>query len=87
MGVLLQCWFASEANEHSSWRLLMPLGMFSFAQSIRVLEEVISLLRIMLCYEINVNEQIEFHTLINSVTEEELNGNRSLWWLMNDLQG
>ncbi len=41
----------------------------------------------MLCYEINVNEQIEFHTLINSVTEEELNGNRSLWWLMNDLQG
>ena len=40
----------------------------------------------MLCYEINVNEQIEFHTLINSVTEEELNGNRSLWWLMNDFK-
>ncbi len=36
----------------------------------------------MLCY---VNEQMEFHTLINSVTEEELNGNSSLWWLMNDL--
>ncbi len=34
----------------------MPLGMFCF----RVLiEEVISLIR-MLCYEINVNEQIEF---------------------------
>ncbi len=32
------------------------------------------------------NEQIEFHTLINSVTEE-LNGNSSVWWLMNDLQG
>ena len=63
----------------------MPLGMFCFAQS--VIEEVISLIRIILCYEINVNEQIEFHTLINSVTEEELNGNRSLWWLMNDLQG
>ncbi len=26
------------------------------------------------------NKQIEFHTLINSVTEEELNGNR---WLIN----
>ncbi len=34
------------------------------------------------------NEQIEFHTLINSVTEElNRNRNRSLWWLMNDLQG
>ncbi len=32
------------------------------------------------------NEQIEFHTLINSVTEE-FNRNRSRWWLMNDLQG
>ncbi len=62
----------------------MPLGMFCFAQS--VIEEVISLIRIILCYEINVNEQIEFHTLINSVTED-LNGNRSLWWLLNYLQG
>ncbi len=44
----------------------MPLGMFCFAQS--AIEEVISSIRIMLCYEINVNEQIEFHTLINSVT-------------------
>ncbi len=29
-----------------------------------------------------------FHTLINSVTKKSLMGmeNRSLWWLMNDLQ-
>ncbi len=40
----------------------------------------------MLCYEINVNEQLEFHTLINSVTEEELTGNRSLWWLIKDIE-
>ena len=40
------------------------------------IEEVISLIR--KCYV-----TIEF---INSVTEE-LNGNRSVWWLMNDLQG
>ncbi len=34
----------------------------------------------MLCYEI---EQIEYIIIIiNSVTEE-LNGNRSVWWLMN----
>ncbi len=47
-------------NESSSWRLLMPLGMFCFAQKYySVIEEVI---RIMLC---------EFHTLINSITEEE----------------
>ncbi len=36
--------------------------------------------RIMLCYEMNKL------TLINSITEE-LNKNRSLWWLMNDVQG
>ncbi len=40
--------------------------------------------RVLLYYEIN--EQIEFHTFINSVTEEEqkslLNGNRSLCIIM-----
>ncbi len=45
--------------------------------------EVLPIPLYVLCYEINVNEQIEFHTLINSVSEE----NRSVWWLMNDLQG
>ncbi len=32
-------------NEHSSWRLLMPLGMFCFAQKVfNVIEEVYSML-------------------------------------------
>ncbi len=45
-------------HECSIWRLLMPFGMFCFAHS--VIEKVIDC---KLCYEINVNEQIEFHTL------------------------
>ncbi len=44
----------------------------------KVLEEVISLIRIMLCYEINVNT-----VLRKSLTETEVYGA----WLMNDLQG
>ncbi len=75
------CYHRYQYHESSSWRLLMPLGMFCFAQKYQsdcVIEKVISLIRIMLCYEINE----QFHTLINSVTKE-LNG----WWLMNDLQG
>ncbi len=40
------------------------------------------------------NEQIEFHAYISACYTEEFeeliiryNGNRSLWWLINDLQG
>ncbi len=61
-----------ETDECSSWRLLMPLGMFVFPL---VIEEVISLLCIVYIY----NEQIKFHTLIKSVIEEKLNGNRSVY--------
>ncbi len=56
--------------------LANDLGTFCFAQKLSVIEEVIHLLRIMLCYQINVNEQIEFHTLINSQCYRSL-------WLMN----
>ncbi len=41
-------------HEHSSWRLLMPLGMFCFAQKVLECYRRGSLLCIMLCYEINV---------------------------------
>ncbi len=46
-------------NESSSWRLLMPLGMFCFAQK---------------CYKRVVNEQIEFHVLQKSLTKTEVYG-------------
>ncbi len=39
--------------EHSSWRLLMPLGMFCFAQKVLECYRRGRLLFIMLCYEIN----------------------------------